>query len=213
LVPAGKKLAEALPFPYSEVAVPISRRNFAQATAAAPGEDGSDGATRLRAKEAERQQGEREARAKFEEQLAQERSAMAKALADFAVERAAYYQKLEGEAVQLALSIARKVLHREAQVDPLLLMGIARVALGRIEGAAGVTLAVHPQRAADWRRYLSLRLGPAEMPEIIEDPALALEQCELRTSMGTAALGLEVQLKEIEHGLADLLAARPQARP
>jgi hypothetical protein len=28
--------------------------------------------------------------------------------------------------------------------------------------------------------------------------------------MGTAELGLEVQLKEIEQGLMDLLAARPQ---
>jgi hypothetical protein len=54
--------------------------------------------------------------------------------------------------VQLALSIARKVLHREAQVDPLLLMGIVRVALERIEGATGVTLAVHPEQVPEWRQ-------------------------------------------------------------
>jgi hypothetical protein len=30
--------------------------------------------------------------------------------------------------------------------------------------------------------------------------------------MGTADLGLEVQLKEIEQGLMDLLAARPRER-
>jgi hypothetical protein len=30
--------------------------------------------------------------------------------------------------------------------------------------------------------------------------------------MGTAMLGLDVQLKEIEQGLMDLLAARPGAR-
>jgi flagellar assembly protein FliH len=160
-----------------------------------------------------RRQGELEARAKFEEQLARERAAVAQALGDFSQERAGYYQKIEKEAVQLALSIARKILHREAQVDPLLLMGILRVALERIEGATGVVLAVHPQQAVLWRKYLISRLGRGELlPEILEDPAMALEQCQLRTSMGTADLGLEVQLKEIEQGLMDLLAARPQGK-
>jgi flagellar assembly protein FliH len=149
----------------------------------------------------------------FDEQLARERSSVATALTDFSRERAAYYRKIEKEAVQLALSIARKILHREAQVDPLLLMGILRVAMERIEGATGVALAVHPQQAAVWRNYLITRMGPGELPEIVEDPALALEQCELRTSMGTAALGLEVQLKEIEQGLMDLMAARPPGKP
>ena len=208
--PAQNDPREVLAFPYSDVAAPAGRRNFARTESA--GADDSDVAALLQAKEAGRQQGEREVRAKFEQQLAQERSAIVKALADFSAERAAYYQKVEAEAVQLALSIARKVLHREAQVDPLLLMGIARVALERTKGATGVVLAVHPQQAVEWRSYLSLRLDPAEMPEIVEDPALALEQCQLRTSMGSAALGLEIQLKEIEQGLADLLAARPQAK-
>jgi hypothetical protein len=31
--------------------------------------------------------------------------------------------------------------------------------------------------------------------------------------MGTARLGIEVQLKEIEQGLMDLLAARPREKP
>src|SRR5258706_9513674 len=104
------------------------------------------------------------------------------------------------------------VLPRQARVDPLLLMGIVKVALDRIEGATGVVLAVHPQQAAVWRNYLEASMVEGDPPKIVEDPAMALEQCELRTSMGTAALGLEVQLKEIEQGLADLLAARPQAK-
>jgi flagellar assembly protein FliH len=164
------------------------------------------------ARELGRRQGEMESRAKFEEQLVRERAGVAQALADFARERADYYQKIEKEAVLLALSIARKILHREAQVDPLLLMGILRVALERIEGATGVVLTVHPQQATVWRSYLISRMGPGELPEIVEDPAMALEQCQLRTSMGTADLGLEVQLKEIEQGLMDLLAARPRER-
>jgi flagellar assembly protein FliH len=156
-------------------------------------------------------EGKAEAQKKFEEQLARERSALAAALAQFTRDRAAYFQNVEREVVQLALSIARKILHREAQVDPLLLAGIARVALEKVEGATGVTLHVHPQNAADWRRFLSLELDPADLPQIVEDPAQNPDTCLLETAMGTAALGLDVQLKEIEQGLMDLLAARPGA--
>jgi flagellar assembly protein FliH len=209
--------SEVMPFPYSEAVVQPGQHNFPLAEQRLPGkgETGPPAAAEGMEREAQvrelgRRQGELECRAKFEEQLARERSAVAQALADFARERAAYYQKIEAEAVQLALSIARKVLHREAQVDPLLLMGILRVALERIEGATGVVLAVHPQQAAVWRNYLISHLGPGELPEIVEEPSMPLEQCALRTSMGTAELGLEVQLKEIEQGLMDLLAARPQ---
>jgi flagellar assembly protein FliH len=145
----------------------------------------------------------------FEEQLARERASLAAALTGFTRDRAAYFEKVEAEVVQLALAIARKILHREAQLDPLLLAGIVRVALEEIDGATGVRLRVHPQNAAEWRGFLASHLDPADVPEIIEDPAQALDRCFLETSMGTAVLGLEVQLKEIEQGLMDLLAARP----
>lgn len=202
---------EALPFPYCEVALPGSGQGGAQAGKKECEFDGAQ--LTAQARELGRQQGEAESRAKFEAQLARERSALAEALVEFAGERAAYYQKVEAEAVRLAMSIARKILHREAQVDPLLLMGIVRVAMEKIEGATGVVLAVHPLRAAEWQRYLASCMEPAAMPKIAEDPALPLERCELRTSMGTAQLGVEVQLKEIEQGLMDLLAARPPRNP
>jgi flagellar biosynthesis/type III secretory pathway protein FliH len=47
---------------------------------------------------------------------------------------------------------------------------------------------------------------------MVEDPAQPQDRCTLETSMGTATVGLEVQLKEIEQGLMDLLAARPGAQ-
>ena len=213
----------ATPFPYGEAVALAGKRNFPLVAlrSSSPGLEGADDPAaqaavaerEARMREAARQQGLAESRAKFEEKLAAERAGVAQALKDFAQERAAYYQRLEEEAVRLAMSIARKVLHREAQVDPLLLMGVVRVALERIEGASGVQLAVHPQPAPDWRRYLAAHLDPGEMPEIVEDAALQPEQCVLRTSMGTADLSLETQLKEIEQGLMDLLAARPQGKP
>ncbi|MFZ1158542.1 MAG: FliH/SctL family protein, partial [Candidatus Sulfotelmatobacter sp.] len=167
-------------------------------------------AGQTRARELGREEGQAEARKSFDEQLARERAAIADALAQFTRDRGAYYTKLEKEVVQLSLAIARKILHREAQVDPLLLAGIVRVALEKIEGATGVALRVHPRVAADWQGYLASRMDPGDLPGIVEDPALEPERCVLETSMGSAQLGVEVQLKEIEQGFMDLLAARPR---
>lgn len=159
-----------------------------------------------------RQEGLAEARKSLDDKLAHERSSVADALTQFTRDRARYFQKVEGELVQLSLAIARKILHRESQVDPLLLAGIARVALEKIDGATSVILRLHPQNAADWRSYLSTRLDPADLPEIVEDPAQPPDRCTLETAMGTTCIGIEVQLKEIEQGFADLQAARPGAR-
>jgi flagellar assembly protein FliH len=211
VISAAAPPPEVSAFPYKEVPAGTGPGNPAPSGNlydAAVAEDVV--AHETRARELGRQEGLAEARKSYAEQLAMERGNLAEALAHFTRDRAAYYQKVEAEVVQLALSIARKILHREAQVDPLLLAGIARVALEKIEGATGVVLLVHPQQASDWRRYLAVHLEPGDLPEIIEDPALEPERCVLQTSMGTAELGIEVQLKEIEQGLTDLLAARPR---
>jgi flagellar assembly protein FliH len=184
----------------------------AQERVSTDGTAASDGAVReAEARLQGRLEGQAEARKTFEEQLTQQRTGVAAALAQFTRERAQYFQKIEGEVVQLALSIARKILHREAQIDPLLLAGIVRVALETIDGATGVVLRIHPQNAADWRRYLASHLQPSDVPEIVEDSSQPPDRCTLETSMGTATMGLEVQLKEIEQGLMDLLAVRPGA--
>jgi len=205
-----------LPFPYDELPPGAGTRSptdfcAAGAEALVPSDPTSVAAAgEARVRELGREQGHAEARKNFDEQLARERSSIAAALAQFTRDRGAYYTKLETEVVQLALAIARRILHREAQVDPLLLAGIVRVALEKIEGATGVALRVHPHVAAEWQRYLATRMDPGDLPEIVEDSALEPERCVLETSMGTAQLGVEVQLKEIEQGFADLLAARPQ---
>ena len=207
------------PFPYDEVTPRVGAAPPAQVAseeAAGPQPIQSPAidlaADQARARQLGREEGQAEARKKFDEQVARERAAIAGALAQFTRDRGAYYAKLETEVVQLALAIARKILHREAQVDPLLLAGIVRVALEKIEGATGVVLRVNSNVAADWQRYLASHMEPGDLPEIVGDSAIAAGQCVLETSMGSAQLGVEVQLKEIEQGFLDLLAARPDVK-
>ncbi len=203
------------PFPYSAI-LRDSANGVSPASNAAAHHNANDSNDAAAVREAQalsrgRLEGKAEAQKAFGEKLAKERSQLAAAIAAFAVERTDYFRKVEAEVVQLALSIARKILHREAQVDPLLLAGMVRVALEQIDGASKVALRVHPQIAADWRTCLNTQLEASVRPEIVEDPAQPVDRCTLQTSMGEAVIGLDVQLKEIENGFADLLAVRPGA--
>jgi flagellar assembly protein FliH len=201
-----KKEAQSQPFPYVDAAA------AALTPMQAEGDQPAVSSARREQKilETARQEGEAQAQQAFEQELERVRDNMRSALVKFEKERSAYFQKVETEVVQLALSIARKVLHREAQVDPLLLAGIVRVAMDKIESRTKVIVRVHPMYAADCRAFFARGLEPQAVPEIEEDPAVEPEQCVLQTELGTTELGIEVQLKEIEQGLMDLLAQRPQ---
>jgi len=189
------------PFPYVEVD-----------GQAGDGESGA--AERQKRQQAEafeqgRQEGLRLARAELSSAIEGGQDRIARAVGEFAGEREQYYRRVEREVVQLALAIARKILHREAQLDPQALTGIVRVTLEKLDAGTQVTVHVHPKEAAEWRHYFACQTDGAPAPEVREDPALGAGECRIETSMGTTEVGLETQLKEIETGLLDLLAERP----
>jgi flagellar assembly protein FliH len=200
---------EVRPFPYAEL--PTSAMEGSPPMQAASGNDRVIDTSVLAAIEAARQEGEAKARAAFDRQLTEVRDGVRSALEKFAEERASYYQKVEREVVQLALSIARKILRREAQIDPLLLAGMVRVALEKIESGTKVVVRVNPQQVSECRAYFAQHMDPRQVPEVIEDRGLAMHHCVLQTVLGNTELGPEVQLKEIEQGLLDLLGQRPAA--
>ena len=156
--------------------------------------------------------GEARARADFEKKLVELRAQMASALQEFKSQRDAYFEKVESEVVQLALSIARKILHREAQVDPLLLAGVVRVALESLHEGTRVRLRTHPDEIKLWRGYFGQGNEILPAPEFIGDPSLAPGNCVLETELGATNIGLETQMKEIEQGFLDLLEQRPRVR-
>lgn len=155
-------------------------------------------------------EGEARARRDYEQALKREREAVKKSIQEFQRERDSYYQRVEAEVVQLALAIARKVLHREAQVDPLLLAGIVRVALRKLEIGTRVRVRVNPSEVTGWQKILAEVDDSGAVPEIEEDATVPPARCVLQTELGATELGIEPQLKEIENGLLDLLAKRPQ---
>jgi flagellar assembly protein FliH len=155
-------------------------------------------------------EGEQRAREEYARAQMQEKALIAEALNKFEVEVAEYYSRVEVEVVKLALAIASKILHREAQVDSLLVAALARVALDKFHSNTKAVIRVRPEETSGWRQYFAQHMDQAKMPEIVEDSTLPPHNCLLETDLGSTELGLDTQLKEIENGLFDLLAQRPQ---
>jgi len=209
----ARQAPEVHPFPYAEVAaqgvsshksIPVEGQGEA-----VPGSSEILGAGEAAAREAGRKEGEAQGRAAGEQHLAEVRMSVDAALAGFARDRVQYYQQVETEVVQLALAIARKILHREAQVDPLLLAGMVRITLEKMENATKVVVRVNPRQVSECRSYFAQHMESGNVPEVVEDPAVETDHCVLQTALGTTEVGLEGQLKEIDQGLFDLLAKRP----
>lgn len=149
-------------------------------------------------------QAEREVQAAAVKKLEEERVRKgAELVANFARERDHYLQTVEHEVVKLALAIAARILRREAQMDPLLLTGAVRVALGQLAGTTEVRLRVPPSEFELWKDSIALLPGLSIKPEVIAGEGMRLGDCVIEASLGSVDLGIRSQLGEIEHGFFD----------
>ena len=119
-----------------------------------------------------------------------------------------YFAKAEAEIVQLALAIAAKILHREAQVDPMLVAALVRIAVEKIREGSSVTLRVGASEVSRWKQYFASEVNGTRV-QVVEDAELSDHDCLVETELGTANFGLDTQLKEVEQGFFDLMALRP----
>jgi flagellar assembly protein FliH len=153
-------------------------------------------------------QGERQARARLEEDLGRERKRVADTIIEFQRQSTDYYAKVEIELVHLALAIAAKILHRESQIDRMVVAGLVKVMIERLQQKTKTVVRIRPEDAEGWRHYFRDHTNV----QIVEDPALEPRACVVETELGVADLGLDAQLKEVEQGFFDLLALRPEAK-
>ncbi len=158
------------------------------------------------------QEGESRAKLAFDARVTSIQDAVRRAILEFQKEREEYFIRIEPEVVQLALAIARKILHREAQIDPLLLTGLVHVALEKIDAGTRVRLRANPADMHFWNEHFAQSGNGVAPPELIGDSALQHGECSIETEVGSTEISLETQLKEIEQGFFDLLEQRPRAR-
>ncbi len=121
----------------------------------------------------------------------------------FAQARAQYLSAIEPEVVKLALAVAARILRREAQMDPLLLTGAVRVALGQLAASTNVLLKVPPEDFEFWQETMAHLPHRVEKPTIVAGEGMKLGDCRVETTVGSVDLGLRAQLAEIERGFFD----------
>ncbi len=128
-------------------------------------------------------------------------------LAKFERERTHYFATAETEIVKLSLAIAAHVLQREAKLDPLLLRGVVRVELERIQDAGAVQVRVPAGEVEIWKNVLDgVRSSSLQL---IGDEQLDPGDCLLDSNAGQLNLSVKSQLHEIERGFFDLLEKKP----
>jgi len=164
--------------------------------------------SRIGALEAKARESEEKLRNEYEAALVRERATVAEALRQLDRQRKSYFERVEAEVVQLALAVARKILHREAQTDPLVLTGTIRVALEKVAAGSRVKLIVPEHEVFKWRQVMGPLKNVQPHAEVIGDPALTPGSCILETEVGSSQISLDHQFREIERGLLDLLAVR-----
>ncbi|MFP5227336.1 MAG: FliH/SctL family protein, partial [Acidobacteriota bacterium] len=116
----------------------------------------------------------------------------------FRAQRDDYFARVEHEVVQLALAVAERILHREAQLDPMLLSGAVRVALGQLSASTEVRLRVPAAEKDLWEETVRLMPGLPLRPEVHGEDGLHGGELILESSLGSVDLGVKAQLTEIE---------------
>ena len=165
----------------------------------------------FRSFEAGRERGREEGRRAEREAMApaaaaeaeQRRRQAADLVESFARERDRYLHAVEQEVVRLALAVAARILRREAQMDPLLLTGAVRVALGQLAATSEIRIQVPAKEADLWTETLAHLPNLAVKPLLVAEEGMLLGDCVIESKAGTVDLGIRAQLGEIERGFFD----------
>lgn len=128
-------------------------------------------------------------------------------VARFADESDRYLREVEREVVKLALAVASRILRREAQMDPLLLTGAVRVALGQLAASSEVRLLVPAAELELWQEAIAHLPHLAIKPAVMAGEGMRMGDCAIESEVGTVDLGVRAQLAEIERGFFDRAGA------
>ncbi len=112
-------------------------------------------------------------------------------------------RRAERDTVQLALLIARRILHRELAVDENALTAIARVAFERLTRSESYTVTVNPRFAP--AITAAMPASQTSRVTINPDPACAPGALVFQSTEGVIDASIDSQLEEISRGLADRL--------
>ena len=129
---------------------------------------------------------------------------LTRSIQEIANMRARLRHEAEGDVVQLALAIARRVIRRELASDPDALRGLVVAALEKLQGQEISRVKVHPSHVAMVKSCLQPALSGG-LVEVLADPAREVGSVIFETARGNLDASVDSQLQEIERGLTDRL--------
>jgi flagellar assembly protein FliH len=109
-------------------------------------------------------------------------------------------QQTEHQVVDLALTLARRVVHRELSLDPQLVAALAHVALERLGERAPATIRLHPD---DYATVLAQRGEQWEGTQVtvVPDAAVARGGCLVESDFGMIDGSVDAQFDELTRSL------------
>jgi flagellar assembly protein FliH len=111
------------------------------------------------------------------------------------------FKAAERDLVELSIEIAKKLVHREIQIDEKIIATLVRVALERLTVKNGIKVTVGPLDAKILSKELKDLLGDEGSIELKIDDELRRGDCVVESDYGSIDARISEQFKEIEEGL------------
>ncbi len=110
------------------------------------------------------------------------------------------YRQVEREVVKLAIEVAKKIVHREIQVDRDIIQTLVRVALSHVAEKSAVTVHLHP---VDYSFLLEHRAELSQGDEgrdvvLLSDKSIDRGGCLIETECGEIDARIEEEFRELE---------------
>jgi len=145
-------------------------------------------------------EGQQAAAAAAQQETAMLARKLASTLDDLVRVRDQMIRQTEKQMVQLALAVARRVLHREVSVDPTAMLTMMRVVLERVSDAARISVRLNP---AD-HQAVTAALADAPTSDqiaVMADPRVPRGGCKVECEYGDIDAGVDAQIQEIARAL------------
>jgi flagellar assembly protein FliH len=124
---------------------------------------------------------------------------VAQTLTDLASLRETLIQQTERQMVQLSITIARRIVHREVSLDPELIAAMAHVALKKLGTSSPATIRLHPE---DYTvvAHEGETWGNGNV-KVVPDPGVSRGGCLVESEFGRIDASIERQLEEMSRAL------------
>ena len=146
-----------------------------------------------------------------DEAQSEQTRALAALVQGVSVEAADFVRAAEDQVIRLALSVAERVIEREARTDPELVVGIVRAALAEIQDSSEVHVRVSPADHAliEPRWETMLPRSVARRSELLADEAISTGGCVVETRAVRVDAQLTTKLAQITKTFGAVLDGEP----